>query len=97
MKVLGLAPKKTSSAVEGAPGKRPIVAQNGSSDDAKKLAAAALSAVKDAAAAAALGRGKMEVRSLFCSQCFTGWSFLSLRILAMCAGKMLCFARLYLH
>ncbi|XP_027092008.1 craniofacial development protein 1 isoform X1 [Coffea eugenioides] len=61
MKVLGLAPKKTSSAAEGAPGKRPIVAQNGSSDDAKKLAAAALSAVKDAAAAAALGRGKMEV------------------------------------
>nr|XP_027094998.1 craniofacial development protein 1-like isoform X2 [Coffea arabica] len=64
MKVLGLAPKKTSSAVEGAPGKRPIVAQNGSSDDAKKLAAAALSAVKDAAAAAALGRGKMEVTEL---------------------------------
>ncbi|XP_027095154.2 uncharacterized protein [Coffea arabica] len=65
MKVLGLAPKKTSSAAEGAPGKRPIVAQNGSSDDAKKLAAAALSAVKDAAAAAAaaaaLSRGKVEV------------------------------------
>lgn len=41
--------------------KCPSISQNGASDEAKKLAAAALSAVKDAAALAAVGRGKIEV------------------------------------
>lgn len=42
--------------------RHPSTSQNGSSEDAKKLAAAALSAVKDAAAASAIiGRGKVEV------------------------------------
>lgn len=87
MTVLGLAPKKTSSAGEGALEKHPSINENGISNDAKKLAAAALSAVKDAAAAAAAsasGRGKVEVNSLYCSQCFAGGVFLSLGILVSC-------------
>ncbi|KAL0415180.1 UNVERIFIED_CONTAM: Craniofacial development protein 1 [Sesamum latifolium] len=59
---LGLGLKKTPSPEKGVPGKRPSISQNGTSEDAKKLAAAALSAVKDAAAAAAnAGRGKVEI------------------------------------
>ncbi|KAL3505993.1 hypothetical protein ACH5RR_031375 [Cinchona calisaya] len=60
MAVLGLAPKKTSSTGAGALEKRPGITENGISDDAKKIAAAALSAVKDASAAVS-GRGKVEV------------------------------------
>ncbi|XP_058082406.1 uncharacterized protein LOC131230509, partial [Magnolia sinica] len=57
---LGLLPKKASSGQE-LPQKRPASVQNGTSKDVKRLAAAALSAVKDAAAVAA-GRGKVEVK-----------------------------------
>ncbi|KAK4395199.1 MMS19 nucleotide excision repair protein [Sesamum angolense] len=58
---LGLGLKKTPSPEKGVPEKCPSISQNGASEDAKKLAAAALSAVKDAAAAAAnAGRGKVE-------------------------------------
>ncbi|XP_058076176.1 uncharacterized protein LOC131224798 isoform X5 [Magnolia sinica] len=59
---LGLVPKKASSR-QDMPQKRPASVQNGTSEDVKRLAAAALSAVKDAAAvaAAAAGRGKVEI------------------------------------
>ncbi|KAM0948438.1 putative SWR1-complex protein 5/Craniofacial development protein [Dioscorea sansibarensis] len=55
---LGMAPKKASVS-EDVLGKRAANLQNGTSEEAKKLAAAALSAVKDSASAA--GRGKVEI------------------------------------
>lgn len=58
MSALGLAPKKTESPDQTTPQKRPYVRQNESSHEAKYLAAAALSAVKDAAAS---GTGKVEI------------------------------------
>ncbi|XP_028091424.1 craniofacial development protein 1-like [Camellia sinensis] len=62
MTYLGLAPKKTASPVQEKRGKHPSPIQNGTSDEARRLAAAALSAVKDAAAsAAASGKGKVEI------------------------------------
>uniref|UniRef100_A0A5B6ZI64 Putative craniofacial development protein 1 n=1 Tax=Davidia involucrata TaxID=16924 RepID=A0A5B6ZI64_DAVIN len=64
MTFLGLAPKKTASPGQDMPEKQPSITQNGTIDEAKRLAAAAaaLSAVKDAAAlAAASGRGKVEI------------------------------------
>ncbi|KAL7265264.1 hypothetical protein ACSBR1_003096 [Camellia fascicularis] len=62
MTCLGLAPKKTASPVQEKQGKQPSPIQNGTSDEARRLAAAALSAVKDAAAlAAASGKGKVEI------------------------------------
>ncbi|KAL5977443.1 hypothetical protein ACLOJK_021789 [Asimina triloba] len=59
---LGLLPKKTSSD-QNLPQKRPASVQNGTSEEAKGLAAAALSAVRDAAAAAAVAaaRGRVEI------------------------------------
>lgn len=61
MNYLGLAPKKAESLSREQPQERPNLVPNGSSDEAKRLAAAALSAVKEAAAAAASVRGKVEV------------------------------------
>lgn len=64
MTVLGLGPKKASSPVQSAPEKHPTITHPETSEDAKKLAAAAISAVKDAvtaAAAASSNRGKIEV------------------------------------
>lgn len=62
MTVLGLGPKKPSSIQQSILEKRPYVTHNGSNDDAKRLAASALSAVKDAATLAAMsGRGKVEI------------------------------------
>lgn len=58
MSALGLAPKKTESPGQTTPQKRPYVRQNESSHEAKNLAAAALSAVKVAAAS---GTGKVEI------------------------------------
>ncbi|XP_038980794.1 craniofacial development protein 1 isoform X2 [Phoenix dactylifera] len=63
MVALGIAPKK-ASANQDIHGKRPTSTLNGTSEEAKRLAAAALSAVRDvtsAAAAAAAGRGKVEI------------------------------------
>ncbi|XP_077214073.1 craniofacial development-like protein [Tasmannia lanceolata] len=61
MVTLGLVPKKPSSG-QDLPQKRPGALQNGTSDETKSLAAAALSAVRDAAVAtAAAGRGKVEI------------------------------------
>ncbi|KAJ9181754.1 hypothetical protein P3X46_005813 [Hevea brasiliensis] len=60
MAYLGLATKKSESSIPDASQKGSSVLQNATSDEAKKLAAAALSAVKDAAAAAS-GRGKVEI------------------------------------
>ncbi|PHU20421.1 hypothetical protein BC332_11572 [Capsicum chinense] len=65
MTVLGLSQKKTSEPGSSTPEKCLRTTQNETSEEAKKLAAAALSAVKDAAtAAASAGRGKVitEVR-----------------------------------
>ncbi|KAK1299147.1 hypothetical protein QJS10_CPB14g01238 [Acorus calamus] len=66
MATLGMASKRTQT-VEEPPQKRPVAVQNGSHDEAKKVAAAALLAVKDAvaaAAAAAAGRGKVEIKEV---------------------------------
>ena len=71
MTYLGLGPKKRGSLQQGVQQKESAITQNGTNDEAKRLAAAALSAVKDAAAAAAAasGRGKVEVSSLYHSYC----------------------------
>ncbi|WRX21174.1 BCNT-C domain - like 1 [Theobroma cacao] len=63
MMQLSLPPKKTEGLNKDESLKEPGVMQNSISDEAKKLAAAALSAVKDAAAAAAAAsnRGKIEI------------------------------------
>ncbi|PIN26040.1 hypothetical protein CDL12_01208 [Handroanthus impetiginosus] len=62
MTYLGLGTKKTPSTGQGVLENRSIISQNGASEDAKKLAAAAaLSAVKEAAASGAMGRGKVEI------------------------------------
>lgn len=64
MTVLGFSPKTTAVCLNlGAQECHPSVTQNGTNDEAKKLAAAALLAVKEAtsASAATLGRGKVEV------------------------------------
>lgn len=59
---LGLAPKKVNQEPLQ---KKPAIVENGTSEEAKRLAAAALSAVRAATnaatAAAAAGRGKIEV------------------------------------
>ncbi|KAF9605886.1 hypothetical protein IFM89_020296 [Coptis chinensis] len=64
MTALGLTPKKTELERREPPQRRPYDGPNGTSDEAKRIAAAALSAVKDAAAASAavatMGRGKIE-------------------------------------
>uniref|UniRef100_M1D1I2 Craniofacial development protein 1 n=2 Tax=Solanum tuberosum TaxID=4113 RepID=M1D1I2_SOLTU len=65
MTVLGLSQKKASEPGRSTPEKRLRTTQNDTSEESKKLAAAALSAVKEAAtAAASAGRGKVitEVR-----------------------------------
>lgn len=65
MTVLGLSQKKTSEPGRSTPEKCLRTTQNETSEEAKKLAAAALSAVREAAtAAASAGRGKVitEVR-----------------------------------
>ncbi|CAK9146950.1 unnamed protein product [Ilex paraguariensis] len=62
MSIMGLAPKKTAYSGQDMLQKQPCIGRNGTSDEAKKLAAAALSAVKDAAACVATsGRGKVEI------------------------------------
>ncbi|KAJ8636211.1 hypothetical protein MRB53_010478 [Persea americana] len=63
MAVLGLAPKK-ASAGQDMPQKRVSILQNGTTEEAIQLAAAALSAVKDAAAAAVANKGKVEITEL---------------------------------
>ncbi|KZV58823.1 craniofacial development protein 1 [Dorcoceras hygrometricum] len=61
MGYLGLGSKKTPTPGQGIPDKPPSITQNGTSEDAKRHAAAALAAVKDAAGLATAGRGKVEV------------------------------------
>ncbi|GMH01243.1 hypothetical protein Nepgr_003082 [Nepenthes gracilis] len=61
MTLLNLAPKKAEPNGETMLDKRPNIVQNANSDDAKKIAAAALSAVRDAAASAPLFQGKIEI------------------------------------
>lgn len=61
MTYLGMGSKKALSPGQGAIEKRPSISGNSNNEDAKKLAAAALSAVKDAAALGTSGRGKVEV------------------------------------
>ncbi|RWW60982.1 hypothetical protein BHE74_00031988, partial [Ensete ventricosum] len=63
MVALGIAPAKTPASKDTL-GKRPASSQNGTNEEAKRLAAAALSAVKDVASATtAAGSGKVEVCS----------------------------------
>ncbi|KAL8043197.1 hypothetical protein ABFX02_09G103200 [Erythranthe guttata] len=62
MNYLGLGSKTTSSSRQGVPENRPSIVPNSDNEEAKKIAAAALSAVKDAAAASAnIGKGKVEI------------------------------------
>ena len=61
---MGLAPKTNGSVGQDSFQKGPGNAPNSTSDEAKKLAAAALAAVKDDAAVAASGRGKIMVSTL---------------------------------
>lgn len=61
MLYLGLAEKKNEPSSQGMSQKAADSVQSDTSDEAKRLAAAALSAVKNAAAAAN-GKGKVEVR-----------------------------------
>ena len=68
MKLLGMPLKKTEALNKDKSLKEPTVMQNSISDEAKKLAAAALSAVKDAAAAAS-NRGKIEVSTTLSYSC----------------------------
>lgn len=64
MTVLGLGPKKTSP-LQPTPKSKPDDKQDGVSQDTMKLAAAALSAARDAASMANVsGRGKIEVREM---------------------------------
>ena len=57
-----MAPKKTAPPVLDKQKKQPSPIHNGTSDEAKQIAAAALLAVKDLAAlAAASSKGKIEV------------------------------------
>lgn len=61
MVTLGLAPKKSSPKPDASE-KRPASAQNDTSEEGRRAAAAALSAVRDATSAAAVaGRGKIEI------------------------------------
>lgn len=64
MSYLGLAPTATESLGQGASKNGPGVLQSSTSDEVKKLAAAALAAVKDDAAMAASSRGKLVVSIL---------------------------------
>lgn len=66
MAKLGLAPKKLSSENSSvALAKTSDSVQNSVGEDAKRLAAAALAAVKDAAANAQVGKGKIQVSLSF--------------------------------
>ncbi|RDY09329.1 Craniofacial development protein 1, partial [Mucuna pruriens] len=61
MSYLGLAPKAAESLAQGASQNGLGMIQSSSSDEAKKLAAAALAAVKDEAAMSASSRGKLVI------------------------------------
>ena len=72
-----MAPKKTASPVLDKQKKQSSPIHNGTSDEAKRLAAAALSAVKDSTAlAAASSKGKIEVRIYFTWNCYYYWCLL---------------------
>ncbi|KAL9669774.1 hypothetical protein QQ045_007323 [Rhodiola kirilowii] len=61
MSYLGLGTKKTESPVHVVPENKPTAVENGTSEEVKRLAAAALSAVKEATASATAGKGKVEI------------------------------------
>ncbi|XP_019420154.1 PREDICTED: craniofacial development protein 1 [Lupinus angustifolius] len=61
MSYLGLAPKATESLEQGASQSGAGLMQKSTSDEGKKLAAAALAAVKDDAANSASGKGKLVI------------------------------------
>ncbi|KAL6585081.1 hypothetical protein OROMI_004370 [Orobanche minor] len=61
MTYLGLGSKKAPSPGRGQLENRPSITQHGADEDARRLAAAALSAVKDFAALATTGSGKVEI------------------------------------
>ncbi|GFP97778.1 craniofacial development protein 1 [Phtheirospermum japonicum] len=64
MGYLGLGSKTTPSPGLRVQEKCPSIGQNGANEDAKRLAAAALSAVKAAAALATTGSGKVEITEI---------------------------------
>ncbi|GAB2286539.1 hypothetical protein Dimus_020937 [Dionaea muscipula] len=61
MTYLGLAPKKAESNREHVQEKKTAIVNNGTSDEAKKFAAAALTAVKDGAFGSPSVQGKVEI------------------------------------
>lgn len=63
MTYLGVGPKKVESSLQDKREKQTSPIQSGTSEEAKKLAAAALSAVRDAAVAAS-GKGKIEIKEV---------------------------------
>lgn len=69
---MGMAPKATESLKQCASQKGMDTMENNMSDEAKKIAAAALAAVKDDAANAASGRGKIAVSIPSGLLCFVG-------------------------
>jgi hypothetical protein len=81
MAYLGVAPKNKGSLGQHVLQKEPSVMQDSTSDEAKRLAAAALSEVKDAAAAAA-SRGKVEVSISFANTLLIGFFWCSCSIVS---------------
>ena len=74
MTYLGLAPKASVSNAKDVSQEAAVTVENSTSDEAKKLAAAALAAIKDDAIMPASGRGKVMVSTLlFRFICFS-WS-----------------------
>uniref|UniRef100_A0A7N0UFM0 BCNT-C domain-containing protein n=1 Tax=Kalanchoe fedtschenkoi TaxID=63787 RepID=A0A7N0UFM0_KALFE len=64
MSYLGVGPKKAENPGQSIPENEPTAVENGTSEEAKRLAAAALSAVKEATAAATAGKGKVEITEM---------------------------------
>lgn len=79
MLALGLVPKKTS-AIQEIPGKRPAAVHNCTSEEARKAAAAALSAVREVTSASA-STGKVEVSTKHLKLYFNVKSYFSIRFL----------------
>lgn len=73
MSILGLGSKTTEANGASLEKKSSITAQNGTSDDANKLAAAALVAARDAAATSAFTKGKIEVIIIIIHQMVNGF------------------------
>lgn len=86
MSFLGLAEKKTEPSSQDRPQKARDAVPSDTGDEAKKLAAAALAAVRNAAAAAN-GEGKVEVRMVM-RRIEENLSLKSLSFVASCSSQL---------